>query len=167
MRNMTGAAGGAQFSRAIVTALHAVNVSHTTTHAPKNPEKIVSLEWNRRLLVFDRKPLFLNNNIDVILLDTNAFASGKVTLEEPATYLACGELKGGIDPAGADEHWKTAQSAFDRIRERFTKQNLPCPALFLSEPLSKLRWPNKFTPAYRMAGLDTRLILPCHSRCLH
>ena len=130
MRNTTGAAGGAQFSRVIVTALQAVNIPHTTIHAPKNPEKIVSLKWNSRLLVFDRKPLFLNNNIDVILLDTDAFSSEKRILEEPATYLACGELKGGIDPAGADEHWKTAQSAFDRIRERFTRQNLHIPALF-------------------------------------
>lgn len=32
---------------------------------------------------------------------------------------ASGELKGGIDPAGADEHWKTARSALDRVREVF------------------------------------------------
>ncbi|WP_390903760.1 AvaI/BsoBI family type II restriction endonuclease [Trichothermofontia sichuanensis] len=30
-----------------------------------------------------------------------------------------GELKGGIDPAGADEHWKTAQAALNRIRQAF------------------------------------------------
>ena len=32
-------------------------------------------------------------------------------VENPKHYLACGELKGGIDPAGADEHWKTAGKA--------------------------------------------------------
>ena len=32
-----------------------------------------------------------------------------------------GELKGGIDPAGADEHWKTARAALDRIRSSFKK----------------------------------------------
>ncbi len=31
-----------------------------------------------------------------------------------------GELKGGIDPAGADEHWKTANTALERIRTGFT-----------------------------------------------
>ena len=51
-------------------------------------------------------------------------------LEMPENYLACGELKGGVDPAGADEHWKTAQSAFDRIRDRFAQKNLKAPALF-------------------------------------
>lgn len=34
-------------------------------------------------------------------------------------FLALGELKGGIDPAGADEHWKTANSALIRIRTSF------------------------------------------------
>ena len=32
-----------------------------------------------------------------------------------------GELKGGIDPAGADEHWKTANSALNRIRDSYKK----------------------------------------------
>lgn len=34
-------------------------------------------------------------------------------------YIALGELKGGIDPAGADEHWKTANSHLGRIRRSF------------------------------------------------
>jgi type II restriction enzyme len=41
----------------------------------------------------------------------------------PGKYLALGELKGGIDPAGADEHWKTANSALNRIRTAFSKEN--------------------------------------------
>ncbi|HAJ78349.1 MAG TPA: hypothetical protein DCO75_01135, partial [Fibrobacteres bacterium] len=32
------------------------------------------------------------------------------------------ELKGGIDPAGADEHWKTAKTAIDRIVSAFKKR---------------------------------------------
>ncbi len=39
-------------------------------------------------------------------------------------YIGLGELKGGIDPAGADEHWKTANSALNRIRTAFSKNNL-------------------------------------------
>jgi hypothetical protein len=34
-------------------------------------------------------------------------------------YVALGELKGGIDPAGADEHWKTANTHLGRIRRSF------------------------------------------------
>ena len=36
-----------------------------------------------------------------------------------------GELKGGIDPAGADEHWKTGNSALNRIRTSFTSAGYP------------------------------------------
>ena len=44
--------------------------------------------------------------------------SGEV-VKNPKQYLALGELKGGIDPAGADEHWKTARTALERIHKGF------------------------------------------------
>ena len=47
----------------------------------------------------------------------------------PEKFIAFGELKGGIDPAGADEHWKTAQTALARIRTAFDSYNLS-PDLF-------------------------------------
>lgn len=130
MRNITGALGGMQLSKAIVETLLQSGIEPKVISAPKNQEKVVSITWNNRLLVFDKKPSFVGNNIDLILLDTNYFVANTVTLEAPRSYLACGELKGGIDPAGADEHWKTAQSAFDRIRERFQAIGLVAPALF-------------------------------------
>lgn len=97
------------------------------TYAASNQEKIASLQWHNRLLLFDKKPVFLNNNIDVTMLNTGVAESNSHMME---MYLACGEIKGGIDPAGADEHWKTAQSAFSRIRDQFTIRTLPVPALF-------------------------------------
>ena len=42
-----------------------------------------------------------------------------------------GELKGGIDPAGADEHWKTAHSALNRIRTSFDKKKLKPQTFFV------------------------------------
>jgi len=53
----------------------------------------------------------------------------KEAFNDPKRYIAAGELKGGIDPAGADEHWKTANSALDRIRTSFIKEKTK-PALF-------------------------------------
>ena len=37
------------------------------------------------------------------------------------------ELKGGVDPAGSDEHWKTATQALNRVRtaSRRTGRNVP------------------------------------------
>jgi hypothetical protein len=40
-----------------------------------------------------------------------------------------GELKGGADPAGSDEHWKTATRAFDRILLACERTNRPQPPL--------------------------------------
>ena len=51
------------------------------------------------------------------------------TFRVPEIFIAFGELKGGIDPAGADEHWKTAQTALARIRSAFNAKNLS-PNLF-------------------------------------
>ena len=75
------------------------------------------------------------NNIDMILLNTSDIPQVQTVwgeslplsaedlmqaerdlLKNPKYYLACGELKSGNDPAGGDEHWKTAWAAFDRIR---------------------------------------------------
>lgn len=50
-------------------------------------------------------------------------------INQPESYIALGELKGGIDPAGADEHWKTAKTALDRIKTGFIKEKLS-PQLF-------------------------------------
>jgi len=48
----------------------------------------------------------------------------KNAILNPKNFIALGELKGGIDPAGADEHWKTAKTAIDRIVEGFKSVNL-------------------------------------------
>lgn len=120
MRNYVGAMGGAQLAGAITAALSKSGMTPTVVTAPKNSAKIVSLEWPDRLLVFDKKPKFIDKNIDAILLDKSRMTpAGTVSLEQPGAYVACGELKGGIDPGGADEHWKTAGSAFARIRTVF------------------------------------------------
>ncbi len=49
----------------------------------------------------------------------------------PTTYIALGELKGGIDPAGADEHWKTAGTALRRIRSAFAERKLKPHTFFI------------------------------------
>lgn len=129
MRNITGALAGKQFSDAVIKALSERTVTPSIVRSPSNPEKVQSISWNDRLLLFDKKPNFIGNNIDVIFLATKARdLSLRDRLEDKPNYLACGELKGGIDPAGADEHWKTANSALGRIRQSFGQPDGP--ALF-------------------------------------
>ena len=88
-----------------------------------------ALQWPGRVLAFNMQCPFVGsrgNIVDIILLRTPRIISSRVDiralLRERKNYILCGELKGGIDPAGADEHWKTARSALDRIAESFATQ---------------------------------------------
>ncbi|MFQ7503728.1 MULTISPECIES: AvaI/BsoBI family type II restriction endonuclease [Alistipes] len=58
--------------------------------------------------------------IDISLYkgDPEKFAGGKIVNDNNLAIMF-GELKGGIDPAGADEHWQTGNSALVRIRKAF------------------------------------------------
>jgi hypothetical protein len=74
-----------------------------------------------RTLVYNLTVPFFKNNVDLSLFDCNPTNLTKITHNNASAYLALGELKGGIDPAGADEHWKTARTALTRIHEAFAK----------------------------------------------
>ena len=127
MRNYAGAEAGRLLVAALLAALevkHDPLVSFKDNNdAEKLPEaksiaeskKVQKIEWHNRLLLFDKKPGLVRKNVDMILLDASSRRGERILLTERACYLACGELKGGIDPAGADEHWKTARAALDRV----------------------------------------------------
>jgi hypothetical protein len=126
MRNYIGAEAGLKLTNALIAALPSgekVDIKYS------NKGKVQRIAWDDRLLLFDAKIPLVGNNIDVVLLDTTHAATTKDLLMVPQSYLACGELKGGIDPAGADEHWKTGRSALIRIQSAFTKRG-HLPALF-------------------------------------
>ena len=97
-------------------------------HAPAwkrtHAGKLSSLTWAERdkgyAIAFDKKVPFVgggSNNVDFSLLETDDYRGSD--LSDKWRFLGLGELKGGIDPAGADEHWKTAGSTLDRIRISF------------------------------------------------
>lgn len=63
-------------------------------------------------------------NVDICLLHSTpdqyrSKAKRPRVVRDAELYVALGELKGGIDPAGADEHWKTANAHLGRIRRSF------------------------------------------------
>lgn len=90
---------------------------------------ITGISWlindNNRLLFFNTKIPLVNNNIDICLFNgsTSDFNGGSI-VNEPSKAIMFGELKGGIDPAGADEHWKTGNSALERIRNAFREYSI-------------------------------------------
>ncbi len=96
-------------------------------------EKLVKgLRWtshgNERTLIYNLTVPTVKKNVDLCLFDCSPneiiFGKNKDSAHyKPEKYLALGEIKGGIDPAGADEHWKTANSALGRIRKAFSDKN--------------------------------------------
>lgn len=82
-----------------------------------------------RLLIMNTTVPVVKKNVDVCVLDgriddLKSDRHNKSIIFSNERYIALGELKGGLDPAGADEHWKTANSALSRIRSGFRKKKL-------------------------------------------
>jgi len=74
-------------------------------------------EGKRRTLIYNLTVPLVKNNVDMCLFNLSTEELQGTKYQSAKSYIALGELKGGIDPAGADEHWKTARTALDRIRE--------------------------------------------------
>lgn len=126
MRNLTGASAGTKLIDKIIERLS--NGKKKNQVLKSKSGKVQKVIWNSRTLLFDVKPRLIGKNIDVILINReDVNTSEKELLADKSKYIACGELKGGIDPAGADEHWKTANSSLGRIKTKFGRS---APALF-------------------------------------
>ena len=86
------------------------------------------LSWNAakgpRTLLYNVTVPLVKNNADLSLFRCSCGDLTRETIHTPSAYIALGELKGGIDPAGADEHWKTGRTALNRIQEAFAKKKL-------------------------------------------
>jgi hypothetical protein len=125
MRNFTGPTASGELSGALLRALKKLGIKPEVQQADEG--KIQRIAWKGRRLLFDKTPKIVGKNVDVIVIDDSSApnSTDKQLLSGPERYVACGELKGGIDPAGADEHWKTATKALDRIRISLKKYSLP------------------------------------------
>ncbi|WP_020558936.1 AvaI/BsoBI family type II restriction endonuclease [Thiofilum flexile] len=93
---------------------------------------IKAIKWrvlnnSSRILIYDINVPQVRKNIDIVLMEglpkpnKMSVSVVKELLSDTSNYKVLGELKGGIDSAGADEHWKTALSALNRINTAFNK----------------------------------------------
>lgn len=136
MRNLVGAYAQQKLVRALITILrfqgfeyevllsNSNNWSKVSNDDADIEKYIKAFYWKNtnenRILSFNLKIPIVRNNVDICL-----FSSGKEEydlkkcINSPEKTIMLGELKGGIDPAGADEHWKTANTALERIRNAF------------------------------------------------
>lgn len=150
MRNIGGALAQRKLTRAIISALRISGIAYQWLHLETNVWAqmaesdadveifIKGISWQKakrsRTVLFNLTVPIVRNNVDVCVLNlkpddlTDRKLAGEL-LASPQLYIALGELKGGIDPAGADEHWKTARTALARIHSSFEKDG-HYPALF-------------------------------------
>lgn len=157
MRNMAGGIGEKKLIRSLISTLSLRGVQFKYLHKQSKSwlegeltdttieENAKGLYWKtknkNRTLIFNITPPFLSKNVDLCLFNSmfSDFNSndGFSVHKKPENYIALGELKGGIDPAGADEHWKTANTALDRIRAAFNKRNQFPKTFFVGAAIEK------------------------------
>lgn len=101
----------------------------------KDAENIAAITWKdsakSRLLVFNAKIPLVDNNIDICLFNATISQYPDI-VNHPDKTIMLGELKGGIDPAGADEHWKTGNTALNRIRSAYKSSKIPVLTSFIA-----------------------------------
>lgn len=114
--------------------------SSTWLNKPNNDTdievNIKGISWkigNRtRTLRYNLNVPVVKKNIDLCLFNCLPSDFNSNLIKQPNVYVALGELKGGIDPAGADEHWKTANSALNRITKAFREYNIVPNTFFIA-----------------------------------
>jgi type II restriction enzyme len=109
--------------------------------------KAKGLTWNingnNRVMIFNLTVPIVKKNVDICLFNASekefqVANKNNEIIKSPASYVALGELKGGVDPAGADEHWKTARSALiDRVYKGFKKHNASPKLFFIGAAIEK------------------------------
>lgn len=153
MRNCIGNLARGKMVRQIVAQLEIAGIafgyfsdgdkawSSGTKFNVDKAESIKAITWKNE----NRARTFLNNvnveglskNVDMVLLEkelpTITPAEMKNALSDTKNILMMGELKGGIDPAGGDEHWKTARGALERIRKSYRRVDI----LFICASIEK------------------------------
>ena len=100
----------------------------------KNALKHYIGKGKRRILIINTNVPQVKKNVDLSVLDgkDGEIKKGKKSIiYSPDKYIALGELKGGIDPAGADQHWKTANTALNRIKSSFNKKKFKPQTFFI------------------------------------
>ncbi len=156
MRNLAGKLGEKKFLRSLISSLSVRGKGFSWRDYRANKwvkgdasdadiesgANAVSWQTNRqsRVLIFNIVVPIVKKNVDISLLrcsESDIERGSKAAYHYPQKYVALGELKGGIDPAGADEHWKTANSAMERIRKSFSARKLRPHTFFIGAAIEK------------------------------
>ncbi len=147
MRNLGGALAQRKLARAIIATLKIAGIDYVWQHSKTRQwahmtdedsdieYALRGLAWSnggsQRTLIYNLKVPLTDSNVDICLFNMGPQEILRTRYRVAESYIALGELKGGIDPAGADEHWKTARSALERIRKAFSDKGLSPHTFFI------------------------------------
>ena len=153
MRNIGGVLAQRKFTRSLLAALSNAGVRYDWLHIETNrwvestgeetdrDIHLKGIHWTDgerdRTLVYNARVPLVEKNVDLCLLACSYRDLVPQLLANPAVYIALGELKGGIDPAGFDEHWKTVRSSFTRIRGAFASSGFSPRTFFVANGIAK------------------------------
>lgn len=153
MRNVGGVLAQRKLARALITTLTLAGIPYQWLHAATNvwaqglhddadiELSLRGLAWmsgrRKRTLIYNLTVPFLKNNVDLCLFACLPTEWSAAVYNEPKAYVSLGELKGGIDPAGADEHWKTARTALARIQQAFADYSCSPHPFFIGAAIEK------------------------------
>ena len=153
MRNIGGALAQRKLTRAILSTLNIAGIRYKWQHAKTkkwinmtNEDSEIELSlrgihWSykgkNRTIIYNLTVPLVKNNVDLCLFNLNPDELEATKHSLPKSYIALGELKGGIDPAGADEHWKTARTALERIHNSFSKAKYSPSTFFIGAAIEK------------------------------
>lgn len=159
MRNLIGKAAQGRFTQSIIAQLQLIGADFSfhgksgkwmpsTSYDFSAAEGIRAIRWTtggyNRTLVYNLTVPGIggrNKNVDIVVLnislDSLTTEALKKAMADAKTLHLMGELKGGIDPAGGDEHWKTARGALERIREAYKKAYVVYAGAAIEKSMSK------------------------------
>ena len=157
LRNLAGSLGERKLTRALISTLSIEGKNYKWLHSKSRKWikrsgddsgielHLKGLSWQtstNRTLIYNLTVPIIRKNVDLCLFNSSPDQiilgnNRKSNHYTPKKYIALGELKGGIDPAGADEHWKTANSALERIRAAFHERNLNPSTFFIGAAIEK------------------------------
>jgi type II restriction enzyme len=136
MRNAIGALAQRKLIRSLLSVMSVIGMDYKWLSASNNSwfvkpsddyeiengMKAISWQTNHgtRTFAFNLNIPVIGKNIDLCLFDCSpeSYGNGSIVSDLKAPIMF-GELKGGIDPAGADEHWKTANATLGIIKTSF------------------------------------------------
>jgi len=142
MRNLVSAIAETKLKRELLSVLSVQKIAYSLLFKKDKPQNkweqpsyddayslaqdICAFSWGKekesKVLFFNTTIPAVKKNVDICLYNgTPAAFDGGQLANKADKAVMFGELKGGIDPAGADEHWKTGNSALKRIRDVFGK----------------------------------------------